>query len=168
MTTLHDALRARGWRVEVETAAGSLLPPEVARRYAWLGPEVAAFLGSLRTCCSGDGASWILTASDYARPAGKGYTWNEYERMAIESARGDEAFVRDVRAFWDRHFPFMLAVHSDYDYLAVRRDDGAVVHGFAPFWEDPTAVAASVEAFLEAFEAQATGEAEYPYRLFLD
>lgn len=113
MTTLHDALRAKGWRVEVEMASVPLLPPEVAKRYAWLGPEVAAFLCRLRTCCSADGASWFLTASDFARQAGKGFRWNEYEHMAVESAAGDKAFVREVRAFWDRHFPFMLAVHSD-------------------------------------------------------
>lgn len=43
-----------------------------------------------------------------------------------------------------------------------------MAHGFAPFWEAPTTVAASFGAFLEAFEAQATGEAEYPFRVFLD
>ena len=62
----------------------------------------------------------------------------------------------------------MLAVHSDYDYLAVSLDDGSVVHGCAPEWEDATPVAGSFPEFLRALESEAAAaEARWPLTLFL-
>ncbi len=129
--------------------------------------DVTDFLGQLEVCCSADETAWFLTAADFGRTSGEGFRWNEYELMAIEAAEGDPALVSDITAFWDHYFPVMLAVHSDYDYLAVRLDDGSVVHGCAPEWEDPTPVAGSFAEFLHMFEAQAAGDAQYPLRLFL-
>jgi hypothetical protein len=65
----------------------------------------------------------------------------------------------------------MMAVHSDYDYLAVRLAQpnlGSIVHGFAPEWDHPSLVARSFEEFLARFaEEAASPEPAYPYSLFL-
>lgn len=81
-------------------------------------------------------------------------TYNEGERMGFKKYAEDPAYREGTKAFWDSHFPFMLAVHSDYDYLAVRltpKGFGSVVHGHSPSWEEPQPVADSFGAFLQAF-----------------
>jgi hypothetical protein len=165
---LWDALRARGWRVELRDPGSPLLTAQLAARYSWLPEEVVHLLAQLETCRSADDTAWLLTAADFHRePGGEGFRWDQYERMAVEAADGDESAIRTIREFWSRHFPFALAVHSDYDYLAIREGDGAVVHGFAPYWEAPDVVASSFAEFLETFAGQAAGEATFPLRLFL-
>lgn len=88
--------------------------------------------------------------------------------MALEAA-DDEAERTAITAFWDAHFPLLLAVHSDYDYFAVRvggEAHGAVVHGCAPEWEQPTEVAPTLATFLAALAtAAASAEPPYPYSL---
>ena len=88
--------------------------------------------------------------------------------MGLEAANGDPDWQHEVTAFWDRHFPVMLAVHSDYDYLAVSLDGGSVVHGSAPQWEDASPVAGSFLEFLRALESEAAAvEARWPFAVFL-
>jgi hypothetical protein len=91
--------------------------------------------------------------------------------MALETYDDDPVYRAGIKAFWDSHFPFMLAVHSDYDYLAIRLTPdgfGNVVHGYAPEWEEPSPIAVSFAAFLEAFTAAAAmPQAEYPLDVFL-
>lgn len=102
--------------------------------------------------------------------SGVGFAWNAFERMALDASVDPEE-AEEVTRFWDRHFPFAIAVHSDYDYLAVcltEESFGAVVHGFAPDWEDPSPVSATVGEFLEAFAAAAVAvSSAYPYDVFL-
>ena len=65
----------------------------------------------------------------------------------------------------------MLSGSSDYDYFAVRltgEQRGAIVHGFAPEWEEAEIVAPSFERFLEAFAHEANAEEpSWPYDVFL-
>lgn len=65
----------------------------------------------------------------------------------------------------------MMAVHSDYDYLAVRLagpDAGSIVHGYAPEWEEPARIPRSFEEFPQSFTAEAaSSSAEFPHSLFL-
>ena len=91
--------------------------------------------------------------------------------MSLEVDPDDSEWQAQVRSFWDHHFPFMLAVHSDYDYLAVSLEEqsyGGIVHGFWPDFEEPSIVASSFTEFLALFEVAASGEeADYPLSLFL-
>jgi hypothetical protein len=167
MSKLLDSLRARGWKVELSTTPMELLPDPLTRRYHWLPREVAEFLCPLVSCRNQDETVWFLCHSDFSVARSEGFNWNEYERMAIEAAGNDPSLISKIHEFWDNHFPFMLAVHSDYDYLAVRKSDGSVVHGCAPEWEDPTPIADTFESFLVAFEAAARGNGGYPLTLFL-
>jgi hypothetical protein len=124
-------------------------------------------VGGLEECRDGGDTVWLLTARDFARTAGEGFRWNEYECMAIGDAGDDRELIDGVTAFWDRHFPFLLAVHSDYDSLAVYLDDGSVVHGFAPSWEEPDRFADSFSAFLSRLESHVAGKADYELGVIL-
>ena len=168
MLPLLEVLSRRGWTVRTAPRSRELLPPAIAARYVGLPTEVLTFLSEIDVCCSADKTAWFLTADDYARTTGPGFRWNECEIMGLEAAEGDPDWQRKVTAFWDRHFPVMLAVHSDYDYLAVSLDNGTVVHGYAPEWEEASPVAGSFPEFLSALESEAAAvEARRPLAIFL-
>jgi hypothetical protein len=65
----------------------------------------------------------------------------------------------------------MLAVRSDYDYLAIdlnERSYGRVVHGCGDDFEAPSPLAASFEEFVTVFkEAADNRRDEYPLGYFL-
>ncbi len=128
-------------------AAIILLPEAILSRYPALPTDVARFLGSLAICHNSAQSVWFLTPEDYAgTPNGEGFAWNE-------------------------HFPILYAVHSDYDYLAVRltaEGFGSIVHSFAPFWEEPTVLAPDFTTFLEVFATAAqAADPSWPYSIFL-
>ena len=172
VSALFNALRKRGWVVTERPSPVALLPDDLAARYPTVPSEVVDFLGRLETCHNADESVWFMTPDAFrVRGDEDAFHWNEYERMSLESEKGDAESAVRIRRFWDDHLPIVLAVHSDYDYLAVRVAEpnvGAVVHGFAPEWESPFEVARSLGAFLRAYEAEASStKPEWPHNLFL-
>jgi hypothetical protein len=166
---LLERLQSLGWSVEQQPVVE--LPAPILARYSTLPAKVVRFISSLVVCHNVNQAAWFLTPEDYARtPGGERFAWNEFEHMALENVETPEE-RRYIEVFWDAHFPLMLAVHSCYEYLAVRvsgEEIGSIVHGFAPYWEEPTPIAPDFSTFLEEF-AGAAQEAEppWPYKLFL-
>lgn len=139
------ALRERGWVIQHQPMVA--LPEAILSRYPALPAEVTRFLGSLAICHNPAQSVWFLTPEDYARtPNGEGFAWDE-------------------------HFPILYAVHSDYDYLAVRltaEGFGSIVHSFTPFWEEPTVLAPDFPTFLEVFATAAqAADPSWPYSIFL-
>ena len=65
----------------------------------------------------------------------------------------------------------MLAVHSDYDYLAVSLAEdsyGQIVHGYGPEFEETSIVAPSFAHFMRLFGEEAAGIRDsYPLSVFL-
>ena len=165
-----DALRGLGWTVELTDADAPLLPDEVSTRYPSLPSRLVEFLGRLDVCVSADQTAWVLTRRDYSGDPELTFRWNEFELMALggDWADPDDPKAPDAtREFWNGHFPFMMAVHSDYDYLAVCLDDNSVVHGSVPFWEEPERVAASFDELLLAIAKVPSKGAQFPISLFL-
>jgi len=168
MHSLFNTLRQRGWTVRLAASQQVLLPTTVATRYATLQQEILDFLAMAELCCNADETVWLFTAEDYAQTDADRFRWNECELMSLDAATDDPSWQAEITAFWDNHFPFMLAVHSDYDYLAVRISDGSVVHGCAPEWESPTQVTSSFGQFIKQFELEAISSIpRYPFSIFL-
>ena len=172
---LLESLRKLGWQVELRSVSGPLLSPHQSVRYPALPADLVAFLVGLETCCNRSQDAWFLTATDYAQASSETFRWNEFELMSLESAveDGDEERANDVRAFWDAHFPFMMAVHSDYDYLAVQVGEGrfgrgSIVHGTGDGFEEPSLVAPSFQRFLALLkDAAEAPDPDYPFDVFL-
>ena len=148
-----------------------LLPDDVRARYPSVPPAVTEFLSRFEVCHNAGETVWFLTADDFRRTDDDGFRWNEYELMALEGDEGEPSSQARVRAFWNDHLPIMMAVHSDYDYVAVRLagpNAGSIVHGAAPEWEQPSLVARSLDEFLRQFAAEAmSANAEFPFSVFL-
>lgn len=166
---LLESLEGRGWKIQRSTSREQLLPPEVSRRYPRVPAELIAFLESLDSGVNADETVWFLCREDFRRTDDQAFRWNEFERMVSEDA-APEARQR-TRQFWDHHFPFMLCVHSDYDYLAVdldARSYGKIVHGCGPAFEETSVVAPSFAQFLKIFgDAVAAGRDDYPLGFFM-
>jgi len=169
-TDLLAALQERGWSVQRSAATEPLLPPPVRARYPRLPAELTTFLAAIESCANAEETVWFLCREDYRRPDGEAFRWNEFELMILEGEE-DAAAQQQVRGFWDRHFPFMLAVHSDYDYLAVSLDErsyGQIVHGCGPAFEETSLVAPSFAEFLAVFRETAAGQRDdYPLSYFV-
>ncbi len=171
MSVLLKELRKRGWVIRESADSLELLPDTVRTRYPPIPPAVADFLRRLEVCHNATEDAWMLTPAEFRKTAAGAFRWNEYELMALEGAKDDPGLQSEVRAFWNEHLPIVLAVHSDYDYLAVRLaepDFGSIVHGYAPEWESPSRIARSFEEFLSRFTAEAaSSKPAYPYDVFL-
>lgn len=142
------AATGAGWRLRRRDPARPLdLPEEVAARYGTLPPDYSVFLHAVAEAASADQAVWLLCEDDFRRQDPAGFAWNEIEKMALGGTE-DDAEKRTIAAFWDRHLPIAMAPDGDYDYLAISMRDGAVVHGYAPEWEEVTHVAPSFDHWL--------------------
>ena len=166
--SLLSILRSFEWHVVLRPSA-SFLPIEVRRRYPRLPENVESFLSSIEVCTNKDETVWFLTQRDYGANRDGMFRWNEHELMCLDAAGGDNEEEERVRAFWSRHFPFMFAVHSDYDYLAVDLSPeayGQIVHGYMPEPEQTSLVARSFSEFVLMFTETFRGKANYPLTLF--
>ena len=166
---LLTALEAKGWSIQRSDSSGPLVPPELSGRYPRLPAELVEFLQAMDSCVNADETVWFLCREDYRRTDGESFRWNEFELMCLED---NDADARDrIRRFWDLHFPIMLCVHSDYDYLAVSLDEqsyGQVVHGCGPEFEETTTIAGSFTQFLAMFRERALNHRDdYPLSMFL-
>jgi SMI1/KNR4 family protein SUKH-1 len=166
---LLSALQARGWSIQRSDSSESLLPAELRERYPRLPSELIEFLQAMDSCANADETAWFLCREDYRRADGETFRWNEFELMCLEDNDADAQ--KRIRSFWDLHFPIMLCVHSDYDYLAVSLDGptyGQIVHGCGPDFEETTTVAGSFAEFLAMLKDSALGRRDdYPLSMFL-
>jgi hypothetical protein len=166
LATLHE----KGWSIQRTAASEPLLPPDVQARYPRLPMELTSFLAAIESCVNAEETVWFLSREDYQRTDGEAFRWNEFELMILEG-EAEAALQQQVLGFWDRHFPFMLAVHSDYDYLAVSLDErsyGQIVHGCGPSFDETSTVAPSFAEFLTLLKETAAGRRnDYPLSYFV-
>ena len=140
-----EELSAVGWRCAFHTQKG--LPEELLARYPWLPGDVTETLAELQEAVHPDDTLWLLTAADYRSEGDAEFAWNEWEVLSVEAASPDEAWMAEIRTFWDGHFPVALSVGDGYGYYAVTRD-GAVVFGEEPEFEDTVPFAGSYGEFI--------------------
>ena len=139
-------LRTLGWQVERLDRPVSL--PEAVTVRA-LPPVFLDWLHTVRRVVRSDETAWFLCAEDYAGHTGTAFRWNEWELLSLESAGGDAAWRREIRGFWERHFPILLSVDGTYAYYAIDLEDGSIVCGEEPEFEECSVIASSFPAFLE-------------------
>lgn len=142
-----DVMQKRG--CEVETGANPPLPKWITDRYHNLPDLWLQFIGEVRALFSADEAVWFLCAEDYDTRLDHAWRWNEWEELSLQNAEGDEAWAREIKAFWDEHLPIVLSVREGYAYYAISMADGAVVYGCEPEFEECEQVAGSFGEFLE-------------------
>ena len=160
-----DALRNAGWTVELIDPPRPL-PEAIVRRYPHLPALLVEWATRVERCVSPDEGCWVAGAEDYgADPADdRAFRWDEFERMMLDpkSGGGDEPEL--TTAFWDHHFPIMLYVAGDYEYVAICTDPqsrhfGAAMHGYVNDYDSPDVMADSFAGFLRMLGDAAAGPA---------
>ncbi|WAA64840.1 hypothetical protein [Microbacterium oxydans] len=129
-----ERLREAGWTCEPPTSAEGDVPS--ALRTA--SETAIRWVSSFSLLSSSDETVWFLSRDDYSTGAVSTFAWNEWEQLSIQAATTDDEALA-VSRFWERHLPILLSVRNGYEYLAVR-DDGAVVHGTEPEFEEAVVV----------------------------
>lgn len=106
-------------------------------------------MSSFSQLSSPDENCWFLSIDDYSALAQDAFAWNEFEILSLDASSSDDERAM-ITTFWSRHVPILLSVRDGYSYLAVR-DDGVIIHGEEPEFEQTTLVAASLDELLRAF-----------------
>lgn len=147
MATLHERflgyLAARGWTVQ-HTAPGAAAPTGSPAGTA----DHAAFLSLYMQLSNADDTRWFLSAADYAGTADSAFGPGFFRDISLEAAMSD-ADRQTVESFWERHVPIFMSVDGDYEFLALDRVSGRVVHGIEPEFEAVSMVAGSLDALFE-------------------
>ncbi|MBD9474842.1 hypothetical protein IB268_18115 [Achromobacter sp. ACM01] len=150
MSILHERflglLAARGWTV---LGATPMAAPADAS-------EHAAFLSLYTQLSSADDTRWFLSAADYAGTADSAFGWDAFRDISLEAAISD-ADRHAVETFWARHVPIFMSVDGDYEFLAIDRISGRIVHGVEPEFEAVSEVASGLGDLFE--QMLADGEA---------
>lgn len=90
---------------------------------------------------------WFLDQEDYSETSRDAFLWDSFAELSLEASH-DLDSTAAIISFWGRHLPFLLSVRGPYAYLA-EREDGAVVYGEEPEFEETTVVASNLESFLD-------------------
>ncbi len=107
------------------------------------------FLNYVSKAESADGSAWFLCMDDYERTDNTDvFSWNEFEKMSLESAESEEE-KQQIKKWWERHLPVAMSVKGDYTFLAIDLDNGNIVQGYEPEFEDTEVVAENFEELLK-------------------
>ncbi|MGW0172615.1 hypothetical protein ACWDUM_02100 [Rhodococcus sp. NPDC003322] len=144
---LIDYLVAAGWRFEppreADIASALAAVAEVA-----IPAGHVEFLRRFSVLASGDDSRWFLSALDYAGLSEGTFAWDEFRGIGLDAA-GTVADRARVEAFWAEYLPILVSVAGDYEFLAISRTSGVVVHGAEPDFEDATVTAPGLTALME-------------------
>lgn len=155
-------LQEAGW-----TCEPSLSTEDGVASALHTAPEtVVDWASSFSQLSNGDETVWFLSRHDYSTGTEDAFAWNEFEQLSIQAATTDDELVAVAR-FWERHLPILLSVRGGYEYLAVR-DDGAVVHGTEPEFEEAAVAFSHFEDLLRYIIARPAARNDVVERLLFD
>lgn len=138
-------MRTAGWTVE---PAG---PRPIPEPLSHAPAAQVTWASSFSRLSSPDDATWFLSLEDYAGSSTDAFVWNAFELLSREAAASDEE-QSGIAEFWSRHRPILLSVRDRYSYLAIR-DDGVIVHGEEPEFDQTIKVAGDLDTLLRTVAA---------------
>ncbi|AVJ25836.1 hypothetical protein [Achromobacter spanius] len=137
-----DHLAAHGWTVvrTTPTATPAAVPFE-AHGYG-------AFLATFAELHNANQTRWFLSAADHDCTADSAFPWHTLRDISLEAAL-DDAGRQAVLNFWQQHTPIYMSVAGEYEFLAIERGSGRIVHGIEPEFEDVRVVSPNLGALFE-------------------
>jgi len=142
-------MRGQDWTVEVNEKQAICLPEPVKSRYAGYPESWMQLISAVKSMVRRDEGAWFLCAEDYDTQGDKAWQWNEWELLSLEAAGSDTAWSEEIKKFWDGHLPFFMSLEGGYAYYAISMEDGSIVHGAEPEFEECEIVADSFADFME-------------------
>ncbi|MBQ3034352.1 MAG: hypothetical protein IJD28_08215 [Deferribacterales bacterium] len=149
-----DWAKANKWHVRFKKTPSSELnlAHEIIQRYGPLPPELTGFFKKTLSLSTKGKTAWFLCEDDYAGAEDSGYSlaWNEAEVRSLDAALGDSHLMSDIKAWWDKRLPIVLSnTDSQLTYYAYDCNNGYIICGHEPNFEDTHTVASSFEDFLQ-------------------
>lgn len=130
-----------GWNVILNQEKTDL--PDVIKRRYDIPVEWYDSICRLQVCENHSQTKWFLTPKDFFQQNG-GFHWNEFELQSLEYTDNDSS----VTAYWDKHLPIILCADGDYAYYAINTENGNVVYGYEPEYEESTVISESFSSFI--------------------
>ncbi len=143
-----STLENRSWIIDELIQNNLEFPKEIEKRYPNIPVESLQLIKKYKQIVAPNESSWFLTIIDYNGASDSAYKWNEWEVESLQSASDDEAWQKEIKEFWDNHFPFFISVKDGYSYLAISQQDGSVIFGEEPEFEEIERVADSFDHFM--------------------
>ena len=137
-----DHLAAHGWTV-LRTAPNSTSADAPGDAHGY-----GAFLAAFTDLHNANQTRWFLSTADHDGTADSAFSWHTLRDISLDAAL-DDAGRQVVLDFWQQHTPIYMSVAGDYEFLAIERDSGRIVHGIEPEFEDTREVAPSLAALFE-------------------
>lgn len=73
-----------------------------------------------------------------------GFQWNEFELLSLESTDNDSSVI----TYWDKNLPIFMSVDGEYSYYAINTENGNIVIGYEPDFEEFSVVADDFYTFI--------------------
>lgn len=92
-----------------------------------------------------------MSINDYCGSSDLAFSWNEFEKISLNSAEGDDDWKQEIIKFLDRYLPVIISVRSGYAYYTIdtKSSSGVVVYGFEPEFEEIEEVSNYFNEFLD-------------------
>lgn len=142
-------MKEQGWIVELnEKREEHRLPQVIRERYISVPQQWMDFISAVKSLINDDDTSWFLCGDDFDLQKEHSFRWNEWEIISLESAESDTEWETKIREFWNIHLPIIMSVEGGYSYYAISMENGSIVYGNEPEFEECKVVANSFEDFL--------------------
>lgn len=149
VNTFVKYMKKNGWNVELYESKSTFLSSAITTRYKNIPKQWLEFIETVKCMMNADETTWFLCANDFDMQSDEAFQWNEWEKISLESADGDKEWKSKIKSFWDNHLPIIMSVKGCYSYYAVSMDDGSVVKGAEPEFEECEVAAGSFIEFTE-------------------
>lgn len=137
--------RKNNWNIVINSEKIDL-PDSIKNRYN-IPEQWFNFICNLSICENQSSTKWFLTLNDYL-PITEGFQWNEFELQSLEFA-DNENEKEKIISYWNTHLPIILSVDSEYSYYAIDTENGSVVSGYEPKYEESTVIADDFNIFMK-------------------
>jgi len=142
-------LKENDWKIEENCTVCDVYSNAVLSAYGALPAAFLEFLQKYKSVISGDDTRFFLCIDDYSGASGMAFKWNEFELISLEAAKGDEDWENDIRSWWKTKIPFYMSVDGEYSFYAIdMEDNGSILSGYEPEFEEADKVADSFEDFM--------------------
>ncbi|MBQ7266360.1 MAG: SMI1/KNR4 family protein [Firmicutes bacterium] len=133
--------KTNGWNIVLAQGKKDL-PPAIKQRYD-IPDQWYDFICNFEVCENRTATKWFLTPNDYM-PQKDAFQWNEFEIQSLEFTENSSSVIK----YWDTCFPIVLCVDGEYSYYAVNTENGNVVYGSEPEYEEATVIAKDFITFI--------------------
>ena len=159
---LAVALQAQGWQVfamskqeKVQLRSDLGIQPDQDLTSSSLQALCRdyAYLRSLDECC------WFLTDWEKSGLSDSAFAVDEFKKQSLDAAINPQQET-EILAFWAQHQVILMSVYADYAFVAYvlsGADQGKIVMGMEPEYEEVDIIFDSFEHFTQALMAHVNG-----------